>query len=178
MFGEGGLAGDGVNTCGVVPFLGQPGVCRRCGTELTGRRTAWCSDDCEVEWQRNHYWQMARPAAVKRDGGKCVRCGGNGAQRRHMKRIFVGHTWAMKQIGLEFIGPGRDYYQELQIITYVPWLEVNHIEPRAGRGYNSGCHHHLTNLETLCHACHVVETKRQGRERRLIKEAGYTRHAI
>lgn len=45
-------------------------------------------------------------------------------------------------------------------------MEVNHKIPRAGAGYHQGCHHHLADLETLCHPCHVVETTRQGRERR------------
>lgn len=40
-------------------------------------------------------------------------------------------------------------------------LEVNHIEPRRGGGYGNGCHHHLDNLETLCHAHHVVITNEQ-----------------
>jgi hypothetical protein len=48
-------------------------------------------------------------------------------------------------------------------------LEVNHIEPRVGRGYNAGCHNHLSNLETLCHECHVVVTKRQSAERRALR---------
>jgi 5-methylcytosine-specific restriction endonuclease McrA len=39
--------------------------------------------------------------------------------------------------------------------------EVNHIEPRRGRGYNLGCHNHAENLETLCHACHLDVTKSQ-----------------
>ena len=47
-------------------------------------------------------------------------------------------------------------------------LEVNHIVPRNGRGMNAGCIHHLVNLETLCHAHHLVETRRQAVERRAI----------
>lgn len=44
-------------------------------------------------------------------------------------------------------------------------LEVNHIEPRVGRGYGWGCHNHLSNLETLCHDCHLVVTAQQRAER-------------
>ena len=51
--------------------------------------------------------------------------------------------------------------------------EVNHIEPRNGAGYGPGCHHHQANLETLCHACHVLETTRQIRERRGIPPEGW-----
>lgn len=40
-------------------------------------------------------------------------------------------------------------------------LEVNHIEPRRGRGYSNGCHNHQDNLETLCHDCHVKVTCEQ-----------------
>lgn len=40
-------------------------------------------------------------------------------------------------------------------------LEVNHRDPRRGRGYQAGCHNHLDKLETLCHPCHVDETTRQ-----------------
>lgn len=45
-------------------------------------------------------------------------------------------------------------------------LEVNHIEPRVGRGYGMGCWNHLDNLETLCHDCHVKVTKAQAAARR------------
>jgi 5-methylcytosine-specific restriction endonuclease McrA len=44
-------------------------------------------------------------------------------------------------------------------------LEVNHIDPREGRGYAASCAHHLENLETLCRRCHAAVTARQARER-------------
>jgi 5-methylcytosine-specific restriction endonuclease McrA len=47
--------------------------------------------------------------------------------------------------------------------VYRAALEVNHIEPRRGAGYQGGCHHHLSNLETLCHDCHVAVTGAQRR---------------
>lgn len=37
-------------------------------------------------------------------------------------------------------------------------LEVNHIVPRRGKGYENGCHHHLDGLETLCHDHHLDVT--------------------
>lgn len=40
-------------------------------------------------------------------------------------------------------------------------LAVNHIDPRYGRGYHKGCHHHLDRLETLCPPCHQIETNAQ-----------------
>jgi 5-methylcytosine-specific restriction endonuclease McrA len=45
-------------------------------------------------------------------------------------------------------------------------LEVNHIEPRVGKGYGFGCWNHPENLETLCHNCHVKVTNRQAAARR------------
>ncbi len=40
-------------------------------------------------------------------------------------------------------------------------LEVNHINPVAGKGYGVSCSHHSSNLELLCHDCHVVVTAEQ-----------------
>lgn len=42
-------------------------------------------------------------------------------------------------------------------------MEVNHITPRAGRGYALGCHHHQDGLEVLCHRHHVEVTTAQRR---------------
>ncbi len=46
---------------------------------------------------------------------------------------------------------------------YEDHLEVNHIEPRRGAGYENGCHHHQDGLETLCHQHHLVITSLQRR---------------
>jgi len=47
-------------------------------------------------------------------------------------------------------------------------LEVNHIEPRIGRGYGWGCHNHLANLETLCKPHHQDVTNEQRKGRRAV----------
>lgn len=41
--------------------------------------------------------------------------------------------------------------------------EVNHIEPRRGRGYRMGCWNHQEGLEPLCHQCHLIITTAQRR---------------
>ncbi len=42
-------------------------------------------------------------------------------------------------------------------------IEVNHIDPRRGKGYGTGCWNHQDNLETLCSVHHQEETNRQRR---------------
>ena len=39
--------------------------------------------------------------------------------------------------------------------------EVNHIVPCGKLRLTTGCHHHQSNLETLCHTCHVATTNQQ-----------------
>jgi hypothetical protein len=40
-------------------------------------------------------------------------------------------------------------------------FEVNHRTPIMGRHAETGCHHHLDGLETLCHGDHVTTTTEQ-----------------
>lgn len=54
----------------------------------------------------------------------------------------------------------RDEYRCVQCAA-TERLEVNHIEPRRGKGYGPGCHHHQSNLETLCKPCHQQTTREQ-----------------
>jgi 5-methylcytosine-specific restriction endonuclease McrA len=43
-------------------------------------------------------------------------------------------------------------------------LEVNHIVPLNGDPRTESCFHHQTNLEVLCHDCHVDATNQQRRD--------------
>lgn len=113
--------------------------------------------------------------------GKCDACGKEltGRQQRwcsfECSRVQVSnHDWnaarkaAKRRDGHRCVKCGKgDDVDHLLRST----LEVNHIEPRVGRGYGWGCWNHLDNLETLCHDCHVLVTKAQAAERRAAAEA-------
>lgn len=61
--------------CPMVKGSPKARTCLLCGTELEGRRIKWCSDECSDTYWRHHAWGVARPAALRRDGWTCVRCG-------------------------------------------------------------------------------------------------------
>lgn len=131
--------------CVLLPYDTAAGHCGACGEVLAGRRTRWCSKECEQIYPRNHFWTTARVAAVERDGRRCVQCGW---AQEEWDRLQNGQLifWSRAKL----TGKGNDN-----------WLEVNHIVPRVGTGYGTGCWHHLSGLETLCHRCHVKVTYRQ-----------------
>ncbi len=52
-----------------------PGKCRRCGKELTGRRTAWCSNACTVDALIRCNHTKATYYIRVRDKGICSICG-------------------------------------------------------------------------------------------------------
>jgi hypothetical protein len=114
-------------------------VCRlaRCRAALPARRTAFCSDRHAAEFERNHVWIHARRAARRRARWACERCGFKPSDVRKdpaARRTYRRH--------------------ELR-------LEVNHIEPLEGAYRSVTCRNHQTNLEVLCHRCHLTETGMQ-----------------
>ena len=118
--------------------LSEP-VCRlaSCRKPLTGRRKAYCSDKHAREFERNHLWLAARQAA-----------------RRRAK-------WACEQCGFKPADVRRDPSLKSAYRRYELKLEVNHIEPLIG-GYRAfTCLNHQSNLEVLCHRCHLAVTKEQ-----------------
>lgn len=52
-----------------------PVGCDWCGNLLTGRQRRWCQPFCRVSWEKNHYWEVAKKAALARDRHRCIRCG-------------------------------------------------------------------------------------------------------
>jgi 5-methylcytosine-specific restriction endonuclease McrA len=125
------------------------GTCRACGAPLPGFRRKWCSDACVHLYLRNHTWTDARWEAIRRASGL--------PRNAYDEGLPIWTEWVT-----------CDECQ--QPFDGAP--EVNHVEPRTGRGYGPGCHHHQTNLQVLCHTCHVAETTRQTRERRGIPPGG------
>jgi len=122
--------------CPLLPVL-RPhvdGECDRCGKALTGRQRRWCSGKCGA-WAYN---EMAK----HHDWAEA---------RRH----------ALERDGHKCVRCGEPEKIYSHAGGRCSNLSVNHIEPRFGRGYGRGCHNHLENLETLCHPCHVIETRRQ-----------------
>jgi hypothetical protein len=114
-------------------------VCRlaTCRAELPPRRTAFCSDKHAVEFERNHVWMAARRAARRRARWACERCGFKPSEARKDPEA-------------------RRRYSRAELR-----LEVNHIAPLAGSYRTVTCLNHQSNLEVLCHRCHLLATREQ-----------------
>lgn len=157
--------------------------CQRCGGPLPPRAFRWCSSTCEQIWHSNHTWGPARKAALERDK-RCVRCGSDGsvppAERERLKREY--DAWMRANPAPTREEHGSKYYEahwawrkranaecpSMDKLYLRFQLEVNHIVPvlRKTSTTPTSCANHLDNLETLCHPCHLVETKAQAAARR------------
>ena len=147
-------------TCPLSSWRGDPGRCRWCD-EASRPGSAWCGSMCEDTYRANHWWDLARHATLAGDGRRCRRCG-NGPDVVTTAKLLLRALIPMGPVDAARLWES-DQWWELVLACSV---EVNHREPRHGRGYHSGCHHHLNGLETLCHRCHVAVTAGQALGRR------------
>lgn len=143
--------------CRLSRWQGSPERCRWCD-ELVVGDLPWCSNLCEDDYRRNHWWDLARYAALTRDGERCVRCG-LGPTTVAEARLLLRGLIPMSAVRAAELWSSPRWAQFALACS----VEVNHIDPRRGRGYHSGCGHHLQNLETLCHRHHVEITASQRR---------------
>jgi 5-methylcytosine-specific restriction endonuclease McrA len=159
----------GTLVCELIPDH-PPTGCAGCGKPLPPRRTRWCSDKCSSTWWRGfaeqHDWADARAAALKRDGHRCTRCGADdfNDSKPHMRDY---KTMDFDRFRIDRFRIDAKAWRRAKATRQ---LEVNHIVPRVGAGYGRGCWNHLSNLETVCHRCHVEVTKKQrvGRARQTL----------
>jgi hypothetical protein len=114
-------------------------VCRlaSCRAALPPRRTAYCCNKHAREFERNHVWFAARQAARRRAKWACEQCGFKPTQVR------------------------KDPQARSGFLRHELRLEVNHIHPLAGAYRGVTCLNHQSNLEVLCHRCHVAMTSEQ-----------------
>lgn len=111
--------------------------------------------------------------------GHCVKCGKKleGRRRKWCSKECVrwyerNHIWSFARVAARRrdkymcrICGGKEVGDDISTR-----LEVNHIEPRNGGGYGTGCWNHLENLETLCHKDHLIVTAQQRKSRKEKKD--------
>lgn len=161
-------------TCSLLLFTDIPGRCQYCGDILPKYRRRWCDDECSLLVATNHVWTLAKRAVYLRDASKCQMCG---CHVWNSVDIYK-HPERPRQQHISFLGDPEGYRRshaeyaaaiEQWQLSMKPFMaEVNHIVPRNGGGYNSGCHNHLDNLQLLCHRCHVGVTKQQRADRKSV----------
>ncbi len=140
-------------------------LCYICGTTLPAGRRRWCSRRCEMAWWTNHSWTHAAAAAARRDRWTCRRCRRSRGDVLDPGRCREdGQRWPCGVV--DRVGPDAVTWPHFRLGGRHVVIEINHRVPLVGRGYHAGCVHHLSNLEALCHDCHVVTTTRQIRERK------------
>ena len=104
----------------------------------------------------------------RNDAGVCDRCGTTLTGRR---KRWCGEACYLADLREHFWTAARNVALKRDGSRCVSCgstkrLEVNHIEPRVGRGYLTGCWNHIAGLETLCKPCHQEVTNHQVRERK------------
>lgn len=113
--------------CSLARWGGDPKRCRWCDAEFKGRRFRWCSDACADTANREHHFNAGSHYA-KRMRPACERCGAKPGTVR-----LADGTWS-RRID----------------------LEAHHVEHALGRHRECSCIHHSSNLEVVCHECHVA----------------------
>lgn len=77
-------------TCVDIELARVYRVCRQCFAQLEGRQTAYCSEACAQQFDRNHFWTQARGQALRLSRalhqGKalCAKCGAYGDEVNHI----------------------------------------------------------------------------------------------
>jgi len=60
--------------CSLAYGPNEDGRCEWDGRQVPRGRARWCSPACEQAFDEAHLWPLARPAAVRRAAGRCIRC--------------------------------------------------------------------------------------------------------
>jgi 5-methylcytosine-specific restriction enzyme A len=139
-------------------------LCRYCGGVLSGRRTAWCGEECVREALIRIRPGWARSAVYNRDRGVCALCGFDAGlverAARHLAGSLDGYFDVAPYLAIR---EARCLLARVGGATMGLWdgrfphlWEADHILPVAEGGNLCG----LDGYRTLCRRCHAKESGR------------------
>lgn len=170
----------------------HPGVCRWCDLPVTGAKGqptkgTW-HPDCVLAFKLIHWPAVTRAAVFERDKGICARCGRDAvAWARSRHEIHRLDQWFIRQEALRLFGPmGWHWSNEAAEAWHRQQLKTFEAHYRLqGSGHSDGWQHdhirplmeangdisfwHLSNIQTLCSACHVQKGREDNARRRAAK---------
>lgn len=130
-------------------------LCRWCGVALSGRRTSWCSKECqrEVEVRCGHH---VRRAVWLRDKGVCAQCGRDtNAIRRKLRALWKLSSRARWLAEIQGLSLTRSE-------AHRTLWQAHHVKSVEEGGGACG----VEGYETLCLWCHKQENVKQAAKRR------------
>jgi hypothetical protein len=150
----------------------NPGkVCRNCSAPLSGRRRAYCGEDCKTAWLVPRVWSVAVAAVNARDQGVCASCGRDAKEILKKFLSFRARMASKERAIAEAANAERRALIDalnaegfhLGLWVRMPekgdLYQIDHIKPVAEGGGGCG----LENLQTLCTSCHKAKTAKQRR---------------
>ena len=159
--------------CPMTPWTGDTTTCRWCDSPLSPDQPFWCSQTCGRQWRINHRWRSGREVVIKRDEGRCTRCGYHSDDAFQEAKDF----FHLMSLTIPARIPPFSLHARIRKVATTwfmedPWrlclpivrkgirrMEVHHIDPALGRYREDHCIHHLDDLTLLCSRCHGQEDR-------------------
>lgn len=146
-------------------------TCRQCAKPLSGRRRAYCSEECKTEWLTPRVWSVAVHAVEKRDKGVCAACGRDAVEIVKQFTALKARAWSSdpdtkrqaeaerRALVAQLNAAGFHLPDYCCVPLWGDLYQIDHIVPVAEGGGGCG----LENLQTLCTACHKAKTVAQAK---------------
>lgn len=177
------------------------GLCRWCGTEVTGRRETWCSDECVDIYKALQSTGAAVRYLLERDGDRCEVCGIEGLVEahgsvnslfqglRHRLELWDANHWVHDQAGwraqVAFWDLFRQHFADLggqafalpEIVLGIGRLATKKYIPAFAEVDHripliEGGPHALENLRLVCRPCHLALTAALAKRRAQARRRG------
>ncbi len=164
-------------------------LCRQCQTETRNNRTTFCGQPCVHEWNIVHDTNYARGCVARRDEGVCVECGIDTFALSPWLNLALQHIAYVRgrranaaHFGVEFVetpeeAAGEAFVAALEALGWsrarmkarigASLWDMDHVVPVVEGGGSCG----LSNLRTVCLACHDRATAALAKRRAVSRRA-------